>query len=114
MRYPDGFEFFMQGKVADGVARREGRSPDRREGSSRSKRRAALVETGFLKLSRGCFGGDARGAEKGAKPHNRPRLAARRAGGPNKIEEKAFVPAGQHKPISIWNIAVRTFTLFQS
>ncbi len=71
-----------------------------KRGSSRSRGRAALVETWFLKFSRGCFGGDARGAEKGAKPHNRPRLAARRAGGPNKIEEKAFVPAGQHKPIA--------------
>ena len=38
---------------------------------------------GNWKAQGGCFGGDARGAEKGAQPHNRPRLAARRVGGPN-------------------------------
>ena len=34
------------------------------------------------KAQAGCFGGDARGAEKGAQPHNRPRLALA-GGGPN-------------------------------
>ena len=41
--------------------------------------------------------GDARGAEKGAQPHNRPRLAARRAGGPNNKQRKTPVPAGRQK-----------------
>ena len=61
----------------------------RREITERSEKapgaRAAQpsCNDGSWKTPAGCFGGDARGAEKGAQPHNRPRLAARRAGGPN-------------------------------
>ncbi|SCM72907.1 hypothetical protein KL86DES1_20911 [uncultured Desulfovibrio sp.] len=55
---------------------------------------------GSWKTPAGCFGGDARGAEKGAQPHNRPRLAARRAGGQNTNNEKAPVPAGHKNPLS--------------
>ena len=52
------------------------------------------------KAPAGCFGGDARGAEKGAQPHNRPRLAARRVGGPNNSKKKAPVPAGHRNCLS--------------
>jgi len=45
------------------------------------------------KAPAGCFGGDARGAEKGAQPHNRPRLALA-GGGPNEINEKPPCPQG--------------------
>jgi len=55
---------------------------------------------GCWKTPAGCFGGDARGAEKGAQPHNRPRLAARRAGGPNNRKRKASVPAGHRSHLS--------------
>ena len=44
----------------------------------------------------GCFGGDARGAEKGAEPHNRPHLAARRAGVPNFAGGRNRMPEGQY------------------
>ena len=58
----------------------------------------ALARLRTLKtLLRGCFGGDARGAEKGAQPHNRPHLAARRAGVPTFAEGRNSVPAGQQK-----------------
>ena len=39
----DGPELLGKEKANDGIARRAGRSPERSEGSSRSKRRAALV-----------------------------------------------------------------------
>ena len=55
---------------------------------------------GSWKTPAGCFGGDARGAEKGAQPHNRPRLAARRAGGQNNRKEKATVSAGHRSHLS--------------
>ena len=58
----------------------------------------ALATLRKLKTSlRGCFGGDARGAAQGAKPHNRPRLAARRAGVPNFARGRNAVPEGQKK-----------------
>ena len=50
---------------------------------------------GIENVLRGCFGGDARGAAQGAQPHNRPHLAARRAGVPNIAERRNAVPAGQ-------------------
>ena len=102
--------FSCKAKAMDGIARRAGRSPERSEGSSRSRGRAALAELrkqesptglpgvsadvawradGIWKARRGCFGGAARGAEKGAQPHNRPRLAARRAGGQNNKQRKS-------------------------
>ena len=46
------------------------------------KARALATLRKLKVLLRGCSGGDARGAEEGAKPHNRPRLAARRTGAP--------------------------------
>ena len=39
----DGLEPLCKEQANDGVARRAGRSPERSEGSSRSKRRAALA-----------------------------------------------------------------------
>ena len=55
----------------------------------------ALARLRTLKtLLRGCFGGDARGAEKGAEPHNRPHLAARRAGVPNFAVGRNVCPQG--------------------
>ena len=54
---------------------------------------------GCWKAPAGCFGGDARGAEKGAQPHNRPRLAPA-GGGPNNKNRKASVPAGHKNPLS--------------
>ena len=45
---------------------------------------------------RGCFGGDARGAAQGAKPHNRPHLAARRAGVPNFAGGRNAAPEGRY------------------
>ncbi len=69
-----------------------------REGSSRSKRRVALALLGRVKTLKGCPGGDARGAAEGAKPHNRPHLAARRAGVPNFAGRRKTVPEGRVKP----------------
>ena len=46
------------------------------------KTRALAVPRSLKTFLWGCFGGDARGAEKGAQPHNRSHLAARRAGVP--------------------------------
>jgi len=70
------------------LTRRGGRSPERAQrvreapaAKTRRPRHAKVVEN-----LRGCFGGDARGAEKGAQPHNRPRLAPRREGVPNSAE----------------------------
>ena len=61
------------------------------------KTRALATLRKLKTFLRGCFGGDARGAEKGAKPHNRPRLAARRTGVPSFAGRREFVPAGQKK-----------------
>ena len=79
-----------------------GAQGDRRaeRGSSRSKSRAALGQWQKRESPAGCFGGDARGAEKGAQPHNRPRLAARREGGPSNRKRKAPVPAGHNTHLS--------------
>ncbi len=46
-------------KAADGIARHEGRSPDQREGSSRSRGRAALAEWRKLESSRRLAGASA-------------------------------------------------------
>ena len=86
-----------------GNGRRRGRrhkepKPTRRRGSC-----VAAPEKGKLLVrvgQRGASGGDARGAEKGAQPHNRPRLAARRAGGQNNRKEKATVSAGHRSHLS--------------
>ena len=43
----------------------------------------------------GASGGMQGGAAKGAKPHNRPRLAARRTGVPNFAGRRKFMPEGQ-------------------
>ena len=72
------------------------------EGSSRSKRRVALATRRKLKtLFGGASGGDARGAAQGAKPHNRPLLAARRAGVPNFAGGRNSVPEGQKNQTNI-------------
>ena len=80
--------------------RRGGRSPER----AQRVREAPAAQDAcprYLKevenLLWGCFGGDARGAAKGAQPHNRPHLAARRAGVPNSARRRNPVPAGQNK-----------------
>ena len=59
----------------------------------RCPRRFSEIENAL----RGWFGGDARGAAKGAKPHNRPRLAARRAGVPTSPEGEIVCPKGSEK-----------------
>ena len=95
-----------------GIARRAGRSPSEArklpEQKPRSPRgtakfgkplRASPWEWGEATSPAGCFGGDARGAEKGAQPHNRPRLAPA-GGGPSNRKRKASVPAGHKNPLS--------------
>ncbi len=57
-------------------------------GSSRSKRRAALVEWRKWESPSGVVRGECRGGLGGAAAPNRPPSAARRAGGPNNRKEK--------------------------
>ena len=74
------------------AARRE--IAERSEEAPEAKAAQPSCNVGSWKTPAGCFGGDARGAEKGAQPHNRPRLAARRAGGQNQRKEKSPCPQG--------------------
>ena len=62
------------------AARRE--IAERSEEAPEAKAAQPSWNVGSWKTPGGCFGGDARGAEKGAQPHNRPRLAPA-GGGPN-------------------------------
>ena len=73
------------------------RLSERSEGGKLPQRKTrALATLRELKAPlRGCFGGDARGAAKGAKPHNRPRLAARRAGVPTSPVGEPSCPQGR-------------------
>jgi len=71
----------------------------RREIAERSEEAPAAIaaqpsrNVGSWKTQAGCFGGDARGAEKGAQPHNRPRLAPA-GGGQTTEKEKPPCPQG--------------------
>ena len=79
------------------AARRE--IAERSEEAPEAKAAQPSCNVGSWKTPTGCFGGDARGAEKGAQPHNRPRLAPA-GGGPNNIKQKASVPAGHKSHLS--------------
>ena len=79
------------------AARRE--IAERSEEAPGAKAAQPSRNAGRWKTPGGCFGGDARGAEKGAQPHNRPRLAPA-GGGPNSIKRKAPVPAGHRSHLS--------------
>ena len=77
--------------------RRGGRSPERAQrGKEAPAARAACPRStrDADNPLRGCFGGDARGAAKGAQPHNRPHLAARRTGVPSSPEGEIPYPKG--------------------
>ena len=65
---PEGTEEFASGARSEEAPGAEAAQPSWNVGNG--------------KAQAGCFGGDARGAEKGAQPHNRPRLALA-GGGPN-------------------------------
>ena len=73
------------------AARRE--ITERSEEAPEAKAAQPSPTCGNWKTPAGCFGGDARGAEKGAQPHNRPRLA-HAGGGQAKNKRKTPCPQG--------------------
>ena len=79
---PDAFRPFIQRYTTcwHCTARRE--IAERSEEAPGAEAAQPSRNVGCWKAPAGCFGGDARGAEKGAQPHNRPRLAPA-GGGPN-------------------------------
>jgi len=101
-------------KAHAGIARRAGRSPSEArklpEQKPRSPRhvsetgkplRANPWEWGYIRQAQaGSSGGSADGGLGGAAAPNRPRLAARRAGGQNKRKKKAPMPAGHNTRLS--------------
>ena len=96
---PDAPKAFIQRYTARWhcAARRE--IAERSEEAPGAEAAQPSWNVGNGKTQAGCFGGDARGAEKGAQPHNRPRLALA-GGGPNNNNEKASVPAGHKNHLS--------------
>ena len=112
-KQPDAPKHPFKAKAHNGIARRAGRSPDRREGSSRSRSRAALATCGSCKANgivlwrswwepRGLMGygkpsgvvrGECRGGLGGAAAPNRPPSAARREGGQNSAKKEAAAQA---------------------
>jgi len=77
--------------------RRGGRSPERAKRGKEAPaaqdacpRQAMLIEN-----LKGVVRGDARGAAQGAQPHNRPRLAVRRAGVQTSPEGETLCPQGR-------------------
>ena len=78
--------------------RRGGRSPERAERVREAPAAQDACPRHLMEAENfhwGCFGGDARGAAKGAQPHNRPHLAARRAGVPIACQAKIPCPQGR-------------------
>ena len=80
-----------QRQAADGIARREGRSPERSEGSSRSKSHAALGAV-VIENPAGVFRGVARGRRRGRGPIARPLPAPEEA--QTQAERKTPRPQG--------------------
>ena len=107
LQQTDAFDLSSNAKSYAGIARREGRSPSAArklpERQPRSPRKMSDVgkplktgpwECGIYDIPSGVVRGECRGGLGGATAPNRPPSAARRAGGPNKNNGKAFVPAG--------------------
>ena len=94
---PDAFRPFIQRYTTcwHCAARRE--IAERSEEAPGAKAAQPSQNVGNGKAQAGCFGGDARGAEKGAQPHNRPRLA-HAGGGPNNNNKKPPCPQGTKIP----------------
>ena len=84
MRHLGQFPMLREGVRWHCAARRE--IAERSEEAPGAEAAQPSRNDGNWKAQAGCFGGDARGAEKGAQPHNRPRLAPRREGVPNAAE----------------------------
>ena len=80
MRHLGQFPMLREGVRWHCAARRE--IAERSEEAPGAEAAQPSRNVGCWKAPAGCFGGDARGAEKGAQPHNRPRLAPA-GGGPN-------------------------------